>query len=50
MGPDSDFYKTTMPDSRKADFHLGCLDGSVVRHLNRQSKPVHSFYEEMSYM
>jgi len=29
MGRDFDFFKTTMPDSRKADFYLGCLDGCV---------------------
>lgn len=23
------FFKTTIPDSRKADFYLGCLDGCV---------------------
>lgn len=29
-----DFFKTTMPDSRKADFYLGCLDGSVFIDFN----------------
>lgn len=28
------FFKTTMPDSRKADFYLGCLDGSVFLDFN----------------
>ena len=23
------FFKTSMPETRKADFYLGCLDGSV---------------------
>jgi hypothetical protein len=34
MGQDFDFFKTTMPDSRKADFYLGCLDGSVYIDFN----------------
>lgn len=29
-----DFFRTTMPDSRKADFYLGCLDGSVFLDFN----------------
>ncbi len=29
MTQDFDFFKTEMPDSRKADFYLGCLDGCV---------------------
>jgi len=29
------FYKTSMPDTRKADFYLGCLDGSVFIDYNR---------------
>jgi hypothetical protein len=29
-----DFFKTTMPRSRKADFYLGCLDGSVFIDFN----------------
>jgi hypothetical protein len=29
------FFKTEMPDSRKADFHLGCLDDSVFIDFNR---------------
>jgi len=29
-----DFFKTTMPQTRKADFYLGCLDSSVFIDLN----------------
>lgn len=29
MKQEFDFFKTTMPETRKADFHLGCLNGSV---------------------
>lgn len=32
-----DFFKTEMPDSRKADFYLGCLDGSVFIDFNLTS-------------
>ena len=34
MKHDFDFFKTTMPESRKADFYLGCLDGSVFLDFN----------------
>ena len=34
MGIDFDFFKTIMPDSRKADFYLGCLDGCVFLDFN----------------
>lgn len=34
MKQDFDFFKTSMPDSRKADFYLGCLDGSVFIDFN----------------
>ncbi|WP_276979509.1 hypothetical protein [Flavobacterium filum] len=34
MKKDFDFFKTTMPDIRKADFYLGCLDGSVFIDFN----------------
>ena len=34
MGQDFYFFKTTMPESRKADFYLGCLDGSVFIDFN----------------
>jgi len=34
MNKDFDFFKTTMPDSRIADFYLGCLDGSVFIDFN----------------
>jgi hypothetical protein len=30
-----DFFKTTMPNSRKADYYLGCLDGSVFLDFNK---------------
>lgn len=29
------FFKTSMPDSRKADFYLGCLDGSIFIDFNK---------------
>ncbi len=32
------FFKTTMPDSRKADFYLGCLDSSVFIDFNLTSE------------
>lgn len=32
-----DFYKTEMPDSRKAEFYLGCLDGSVFIDFNKSN-------------
>ena len=40
MKKDFDFFKTEMPDSRKADFYLGYLDGSVFIDFNhnRQMK------------
>ena len=31
---DFDFFKWTMSESRKADFYLGCLDGSVFLDFN----------------
>ena len=31
------FFKTEMPESRKADFYLGCLDGSVFIDFNQTS-------------
>jgi hypothetical protein len=34
MGQYFDFFKTTMPDSRKADLYLGCIDGSVFLDFN----------------
>jgi hypothetical protein len=30
-----DFFKTTMPKTRPADFYLGCLDGSVFIDFNK---------------
>jgi len=35
MEQDFDFFKTQMPDSRKADFYLGCLEGSVFMDFNQ---------------
>jgi len=37
MEQDFDFFKTKMPESRKADFYLGCLDGSVFIDFNQTS-------------
>lgn len=34
MEKDFDFFKTTMPGSRKADFYLCCLDGCVFLDFN----------------
>jgi len=34
MSEELNFFRTTMPDSRKADFYLGCLDGSVFLDFN----------------
>lgn len=34
MEPTFTFFKTTMAESRAADFHLGCLDGSVFIDFN----------------
>lgn len=31
---DFEFFKVRMPESRKADFYLGCLDGSVFLDFN----------------
>jgi hypothetical protein len=33
-----DFFKTTMPISRIADYYLGCLDSSVFIDLNLNNK------------
>lgn len=38
MNKDFDFFKTTMPDSTKADFYLGCLDGCVFLDFNPRSE------------
>ncbi len=35
MKQDFDFFKTTMPKTRKADYYLGCLDSSVFLDFNR---------------
>jgi len=34
MNQDFDFFKTTMPKTRKADYYLGCLDSSVFIDFN----------------
>ncbi len=34
MKHDFDFFKWTMPESRKADFYLGCLDSCVFLDFN----------------
>jgi hypothetical protein len=47
MKKDFGFFKTKMPETRKADFYLGCLDGYFsVRcsaansiHVNRYTSP-----------
>ena len=38
MKQDFEFFKTKMPDSRKADFYLGCLDISVFIDFNLTSE------------
>ena len=38
MEQDLDFFKTTMPESRKADFYLGCLNGSVFLDFNSSTE------------
>lgn len=35
MNKEFEFFKTTMPESRKADYYLGCLDSSVFIDFNR---------------
>ncbi len=32
---DFEFFRTTMPKTRKADYYLGCLDSSVFIDFNR---------------
>ncbi|MDG1332775.1 MAG: hypothetical protein P8P74_10615 [Crocinitomicaceae bacterium] len=34
MNQDFDFFKTTMPQTRKADYYLGCLDSCVFLDFN----------------
>ncbi len=34
MEQEFNFFKTMMPDTRKADYCLGCLDGSVFIDIN----------------
>lgn len=38
MKKDFDFFKTIMPESRKADFYLGCLDSSVYIDFNKSNE------------
>ncbi len=38
METDFNFFKTTMPESRKADFYLGCLGGSVFIDFNKSNE------------
>jgi hypothetical protein len=38
MKTNFEFFKTKMPESRKADFYLGCLDGSVFIDFNQSDK------------
>ncbi len=35
MNKDFDFFKTSMPQTRKADYYLGCLDSSVFIDFDR---------------
>ncbi len=35
MTENFNFFKTTMPVTRKADYYLGCFDGSVFIDFNR---------------
>ena len=37
MDQEFDFFKTEMPETRKADFYLGCLDSSVFIDFNLTS-------------
>lgn len=38
MSTNFDFFRTTFSESRKADFYLGCLDGSVFIDFNQSSE------------
>ena len=38
MKPNFEFFKTTMPESRRADFYLGCLEGSVYIDFNKSNE------------
>ncbi len=35
MRSDFNFFRTNMPDTRQADYYLGCLNGSVFMDFNR---------------
>ena len=37
MNQDFEFFKTTMPQTRKADYYLGCLDSCVFLDFNRST-------------
>jgi hypothetical protein len=37
MATNFGFFKTTMPESRPADYYLGCLDGSVFIDFNNST-------------
>jgi hypothetical protein len=37
MKQDYDFFKTTMPKSRKADYYLGCFDSAVFIDFNQSN-------------
>ncbi len=43
-GKSFDFFKTQMPDTRKADFYLGCLDGSVFIDFNQTNDNLISLF------
>jgi len=38
MQGDLNFFVTSMPESRKADYYLGCLDGSVFFDFNQSNE------------
>lgn len=33
-----DFFRTPMPETRKADYHLGCLDGSIFLDFDKSGE------------
>ena len=48
MKQDFDFFKTSMPSSRIADFYLGCLDGCVFIDFDL-SKDCYIFIRRISF-
>ncbi|HEY8935096.1 MAG TPA: hypothetical protein VIM65_07740 [Cyclobacteriaceae bacterium] len=38
MRTDFEFFRTTMSESREADFYLGCIDGSVFMDFNQSDE------------